>query len=341
MTKCYPAVADAQERLKRICRQELTRLYGAVIPEAVEKRLTSELSCILESNMAWSFLVVRDFLIKLDLSPGDIGYRMDLGASYVAYLCGITCVDPIHSDPQIPMESFYGIDGRMKENIDLMLPIEKLEEAIAICGTLEGVGSAILAGESNGHGTDREWNGYSILLIPEGKTIDEFTKLVPSINTIQMVTEKTWRELEQLYKLNLLGLDDVHRGFEEEIQKFAPYHEMGSVADKTKLIGLLWGQWTWGSDAIPILQKDLKKEEIIGNREDIFDYMLRLGFERREAFEIMDIVRKGKARGENRKWEQYRKDILVRGASEAFVQICEQTLYLFSRAWAYWYALYS
>lgn len=113
--------------------------------------------------------------------------------------------------------------------------------------------------------------------------------------------------------------------------------------DIVAVISLSYGVGTWEENAKLLLENSVAtKNRIITTREDVYDSMLALGFEKEDAYMITKIVRQGKAkRGYSEKWRYFRQKMLKAGAEEWFVWSLEQITYLFSRACAYRYALNS
>src|SRR5665213_1126798 len=88
------------EYLEKICREGLTKRYGARASDpAVQNRLTEELAVIQKTGFSGYFLIVWDFIAKarqknIPVGPG----RGSAAGSLVSYVTGITDVDPIRYD---------------------------------------------------------------------------------------------------------------------------------------------------------------------------------------------------------------------------------------------------
>lgn len=122
--KAYPKVASTDElKLKAICQATIPEKYDEAQWAEVEERLEWELEAIRNTRMAFVFLMIRDALDECGLRACDIGSRGTWASSIVAYLAGISDVDPIryHLSP----EFIYGLDQQKEIDIDLNLPEEK------------------------------------------------------------------------------------------------------------------------------------------------------------------------------------------------------------------------
>lgn len=90
-------IADKQyvQRLQVLCDKRIYEIYGKKIPKYVENRLHRELKIISEKDCAEIF-IVAERLVKSAREAGYvIGYRYNIGASFVAFLIGITEVNPL------------------------------------------------------------------------------------------------------------------------------------------------------------------------------------------------------------------------------------------------------
>lgn len=114
-----------------------------------------------------------------------------------------------------------------------------------------------------------------------------------------------------------------------------------SFEDVVKAICLSYGTDVWIGNAQTLLREErYTKDSILSSREDIFDCMIALGFDREEAFVIAEFVRRGKAAvGHSEKWNDWKVKIEEAGAPDWFIWSCERIRYMFPRAHAYRYAL--
>ena len=104
-----PKIIGADGELYAICTNRLYELFDAKLLDAAENRLRAEYDSIVKNDYASAYIIARQLVNK---SKGDgyfVGSRGCVGASFVAYLLGITEVDPLAHD--MPFEAFAGING--------------------------------------------------------------------------------------------------------------------------------------------------------------------------------------------------------------------------------------
>jgi len=90
-----PGVASPAPYLKGLCLEAARRKYGQTLPEEVSKRLDHELQLIEGKGLCGYFLIVRDIMEFAKKSGIPAQGRGSAASSLVAYLLGITPVDPI------------------------------------------------------------------------------------------------------------------------------------------------------------------------------------------------------------------------------------------------------
>ncbi len=90
-----PKWDGADEELRKISTDEAHRLYGTPLPDFIEKRLNKELDAIINNKFSTLYVIAMK-LVKKSLSDGYIvGSRGSVGSSFVAFLSGITEVNPL------------------------------------------------------------------------------------------------------------------------------------------------------------------------------------------------------------------------------------------------------
>ncbi len=90
-----PMWEGADQELRDTATQRALELYGSPLPDFIEKRLKKELNAIIGNKFATLYVIAMK-LVKKSLSDGYIvGSRGSVGSSFVAFLCGITEVNPL------------------------------------------------------------------------------------------------------------------------------------------------------------------------------------------------------------------------------------------------------
>ena len=112
-----PLFDDADERIAEICRDHLKAWFADGRGEEREERLKKELKAIERSHSA-SALLTFHFIAEKAKEDGHItSTRGMAGNSFVAYLLGITNLNPLEHG--LPMEMLFGAEGDRVPDIDM------------------------------------------------------------------------------------------------------------------------------------------------------------------------------------------------------------------------------
>jgi len=195
-----PEIPDADEKLLNICLQKLRNIFPERIDPRCLHQLRFELSALKRTKTSSIFLIVRKLLCGCGLQPYEIGFRGTLGSSLVAYLCGLTCVDPLNQLARLYPEFCMGYDGDQEPDIELMLPEEFLEQARERCASLPGVNTAFRPGCTGIDGNPMP-HPSAVMLVPEGHTIAEYTALLERDGTTFSAVDNF--SIKTLYRLTL------------------------------------------------------------------------------------------------------------------------------------------
>lgn len=113
----YPAIKNSKEIIKDSCYNKAYELYGKELSEEVKSRLDLELNSIINNNFETIYLIYSE-LVKYSNDLGyEVGGRGSVGNSFVAYLLGITNINPLYYN--LPFELFAGKNYDKEPDIDL------------------------------------------------------------------------------------------------------------------------------------------------------------------------------------------------------------------------------
>ncbi len=110
-----------------------------------------------------------------------------------------------------------------------------------------------------------------------------------------------------------------------------------TFTDLIRISGLTHGTGVWDKNAETLI--DEGKADITGvisTRDDIMTYLIKMGVESSEAFDIMENVRKGKVAKHKveDKWTVWKEDMRAQNVPEWYIWSCEQIQYMFPKAHA-------
>lgn len=134
-TTFAPVWDSAAEDIRLMAEGQAKTLYGAPLPELIQKRLDKELTAIVGYGYATLYSIAQK-LVKKSLDDGYlVGSRGSVGSSFVATMCGITEVNPLPPhyrctecklvDFDVPKEFQTGIDLPEKECPSCKIPMQK------------------------------------------------------------------------------------------------------------------------------------------------------------------------------------------------------------------------
>lgn len=365
--KCYPYFPNSEIEIKESAYKGAYKLYGNPLPEKIKERLDKELNSIIKNNFATLYLIAQKLVKKSNEDNYIVGNRASVSASLVAYCIGITEVDPIKYN--IPFETFAGIYGDKEPDLVLNFALEYQEKAQNYIKTILGEGTTFKVGQYTS----------GIIIIPKGQDINEFTPVqyLADDSNLDIITHFNYHALEQsLLKIDILGhntptmlhnqqkltginpttidLEDRKTmkmicsadtlgipEFETNLVRNIILETKPTTFEELiKILGLSHSTGAWKNNAQDLIKNEIATlKEVIACRDDIMNYLTSIGIEPKVAFEIMEIVRKGKTLKDTENWKRY-KDIMRKyNVPEWYIKSCEKILYLFPKGHSTSYAI--
>lgn len=283
----------------------------------------------------------------------------------------------------IPVETLLGLNGDKEPDIDLIFAKEEQEEIQIYVEKIFGKGRVFKCGILGTRGISVNQSGLFIL--PQGKDIFDYSPVISikdnfistqadyhNLYTILLKFDVLSDEIPSILKKlkELTGYDYKNIPlFDKKVMSLfysgeqeSTYGIIGfdsdfarnilnivkpkNIEELIKISGLCHGTNVWNKNQDELIKaNEIKIEDVIATRDDIFNYLVNLGIDRKTSYNIMEFVRKGKAnkskiKGNERftkfaeQWKEYQKIMKEHGVSKEFIEICSNIMYLFPKAHA-------
>lgn len=90
-----PQIESAGEEISSLALKRVRQIYGENLPDIVENRINRELKSITENGYSVLYLIAHKLVQKSNQDGYVVGSRGSVGSSFVAYLTGITEINPL------------------------------------------------------------------------------------------------------------------------------------------------------------------------------------------------------------------------------------------------------
>ena len=346
-------IIDADKKLKSICQQGLKSRFGEFPPDAVKERLEYELD-VVAKNMHSEYYLVASMLAKEALRLHHaIFFRGTITSSFIAYTSGISDINPMEEEYggvklpfEITGEEYMGAEP----TIDIQCSVAYILYAQSFlcrefpeyrCLSFPIVGDAGLR-TIRVYLVRREELPVDEVLDEEGANLEGYPDFI-YFNDYFRITLIGENQLE-LARYNKFYSEEVVFNEAEadnviaKLWKYVKVHDsmltdfkkmkVTTYEELITVLSMAYSTGVWeGMAKKLILDEKLSIAEMIGSRDDLFTYLVNAGFDKVEAFQIMNQVRLGKHLTEEQidKMRDY-------GVAEWVIDLCGHVLYLFPRA---------
>ena len=346
--------------IRKICDQKLHQLYGKIVPDEIIERLNAEPAGIIDNGYE-SYYFIAQNIARISLGKGYMtGTRGTLAGSFVAYLMGITDINPLpekYGGYNIPPEVHYGIDYSKKPEIVFNVAPEIRDDIVADLKQLDGVGDIVR------FKVHKDFHPTAFLIIPEGVdleenlSVDEYEKCFYRFDLCEYKGLQMLKHLQEETGVNPLDITLNDKKLFDDLQiesgvsglagartthileEILPYVEVKGISDLIKVLGLAFGTGVWEGNAKDLIGNDTTNlTGCISSRDDVLLYLEEKGIDKELAYEMMEYIRKGKAKrlGLLAEWKEAMREHDIPGW---YIDSCEKIEYLFPKAHAVTYAL--
>jgi len=317
----YPEIDGAEEELMEISKARFHEFYNDNPYGKASKRLYNEFNGIIINGFA-SIYIIAKRLVDYAKSEGyQIGSRGSAGSSFVAYLLGITDINPLEYD--IPFEVFAGCrkndvsgaDYTKVPDFDFNLCNDGREAVIKYFEEMPDAHKVIKI-DILGHKSQTKLNK-----LEEATGID--------VKSIQFDDEKT---LDLLINTDAFGVPEFGMEFARKVIKAA---QPVDFKDFVKISGLCHGTDVWSDNADKLIESGVATlQDVISTRDEVMVYLMEKGFKRENAFTIMEDLRKGKGLSDD-----FIKMMREADIPDWYIESCKKIIYLFPKAHAVAYTM--
>lgn len=336
----------ADKIIAKKCYDKANEIYGNQLSKEVKDRLELELQSIRKNNFDSIYLLSSE-LVKYSNELGyKVGSRGSVGNSFVAFLLGITEINPLKYN--LPFEFFAGINYCKEPDIDLNFS-EKIQEKIFVYLQRKYGKDRIIWGGTELYKYDILGYDYLTMLYElEKKTnVDSNTIKLDDKETLKMFLHAN----DKSYSISTIGVPEFGTTF---VKKMIEISKPRNFNDLICISALSHGTGTWTYNASSLIEKEHKRvDEVISNRADMFNYLIKHGIEKSTAFDIVEFVRKGNAsriqnlfknnmdryKKLNEKWNKYKKILQEHNIPEWYIKSAEKIKYMYPKSHAIGYTI--
>ena len=303
--RLLPYIDNQDIILREICESKLKEKYENYIE--LQDRLNNELEIIHMANIEGMILCLNKAFTKLHINESQVMYEGLFGNSLVAYLCGITNINPItfnlndyflHVYDECRKYFSFSVNSNLRDRI-----IKELENCEAIYKIVQAKTSFRHSGKLLPHpctyiviptindydsedyddliykieNTDcDEIDGYYIILYLFGnKNLDDLCE-------ISAITNKDPEHIEMndVDVLNYFNTEDYNYIFENLPLYKEDYIDIANILkpktfnDLVKLFSIVYGEGVWDNNAEVIIKnKIIELDYLPMNRDELFDVL--------------------------------------------------------------------
>ncbi len=347
-------IKDADKRLREICFKGMNERFGLHPADAVKDRLDHELKVVSKNKHSSYYLLASMLAQEAVRLHNAFLFRGTITSSLIAYTSGISDVNPMEAEyggVNLPFETTREEFEGIAPTLDMQCGITFVLFAQALLAK-ELPGYRCLSYPLAGGEGIRSIRVYLVKedempetdpLDIEGTNMDEYPDFIffDDYNRITLIADNEMElvRYNKFYSDNEVLFDEMNsdkviskiwRLAKKEDQSLAGFKRL-KVKNYEELITVLsmahsTDAWA-GMAKKKVLDGSLPLSDMIGSRDDVFTYLQKIGFDNKEAYTIMERVRKGK-----RLTDEQLAEMKKNGAEDWVLDFCQHVRYLFPRA---------
>ncbi len=139
-----------------------------------------------------------------------------------------------------------------------------------------------------------------------------------------------------MVKIDDINIDESKKGInvicDDFEKKLIRVLKPKTLNDYVKIKSISHGTnvWTQNQDVL-VKKKQIDINNLIANREDIYEYLLSHGISESDSLLITNFIRKGRASKNRKKWEEYVSIMKSNGCEDMFIDIFSKILFIYGR----------
>ena len=297
----------ACRKLESLCVTRYCDKYPAGFEHAgAYGQMERELSFIERQGSAPLILEACEALAAVDASPKDYFLKGVNGASVVLYIMGLTELEPLSVTPKVYPEFCFGPDGEKKLSIELVVTGRLFEKLVRYFDNY--------AGEARlRHVHDSKGGLYGVCFSDPQRSVGVYDPM----------------EFRFLF-----SAVSKPNQFAKRILTGPPFAELRPETFDNIVKCGCWTSFddgTWEGNGRELYRTGTAKpEDLIANREDVFEYLILHGLDKETAYHIARDISLGNVCGNG--WDEETLQILNNaGVPEWYIRSCEKIRGLSSR----------
>ena len=350
----------ADDKLKAACEKALAEKYGENIPRLIRERYESEWDHIAANGFAPYYILASMLAAK----SRELGYLHNLrgcaGGSFIVYFLGISEVNPLPPHTYCPKCRYIEfVDAEEYPSGFDLNRSDRERKLCPVCGEpLVGDGHNIPVEFFSGFDGDKApefiFNFAPELQEDMFRYLEGFCHGSETVK-IEILPHTMFSKLKRMEETTGISarsikfddvdifsffMDDVFQGLSfdgELVRRIAGTVFPARFSDVVKILGFAHGRNVWTGNGEKLAGTVCYPEDVIAHRDDVMLTLIGHGIDRKTAFDMAEMVRKGEA--ESCLAGERETMLIEHGVPEWYTGSMKMIKYLFPKAHSTEYAI--